>query len=57
MLNLPELSFGEVLIPWILIGGALGLLAAWLVVATWNVRVFLAMSGICHFFCRADYSF
>jgi Protein of unknown function (DUF1656) len=33
MLNLPELSFGEVLVPWILIVGALGFLAAWLVVA------------------------
>jgi hypothetical protein len=32
MLNLPELSFGEVLVPWILVG-ALGFLAAWLVVA------------------------
>ena len=33
MLNLPELTFGEVLVPWILIVGALGFLAAWLVVA------------------------
>jgi Protein of unknown function (DUF1656) len=33
MLNLPELSFGEVLVPWILIVGELGFLAAWLVVA------------------------
>ena len=34
MLNNPEFRFGEVLVPWALIIGALGFLAAWLVVAT-----------------------
>jgi len=52
MLNLPELSFGEVLVPWILIVGALGFLAAWLVVAimectglsrhVWHLPLFFA---------------
>jgi hypothetical protein len=52
MLNLPELSFGEVLVPWILIVGALGFLAAWLVVAimectglsrhVWHLALFFA---------------
>ena len=32
-LNRPELRFSEVLVPWILIVGALGFLIAWLVVA------------------------
>jgi hypothetical protein len=33
VLNLPEFRFGEVLVPWTVIIGALGFLAAWLVVA------------------------
>jgi hypothetical protein len=32
-LNRPELRFSEVLVPWIMIVGALGFLMAWLVVA------------------------
>jgi predicted naringenin-chalcone synthase len=32
-LNRPELRFSEVLVPWIMIVGALGFLVAWLVVA------------------------
>jgi hypothetical protein len=32
-LNLPELKLGEVLIPWIVVIGTFGFLAAWLVVA------------------------
>ena len=32
-LNRPEFKFTEVLVPWILIVGVLGFLAAWLVVA------------------------
>jgi Protein of unknown function (DUF1656) len=32
-LNRPELRFSEVLVPWIMIVGALGFLLAWLVVA------------------------
>jgi len=32
-LNRPELRFSEVLVPWIMIVGALGFLIAWLVVA------------------------
>ena len=32
-LNQPELKFSEVLVPWILIIGLLGFLAAWLVAA------------------------
>ena len=32
-LNRPEFRFSEVLVPWILIVGALGFLAAWIVVA------------------------
>jgi len=32
-LNRPELRFSEVLVPWIVIVGALGFLVAWLVVA------------------------
>jgi predicted naringenin-chalcone synthase len=32
-LNRPELRFSEVLVPWIVIVGALGFLMAWLVVA------------------------
>jgi hypothetical protein len=32
-LNRPELRFSEVLMPWIMIVGALGFLIAWLVVA------------------------
>jgi Protein of unknown function (DUF1656) len=32
-LGLPELRFSEVLVPWIMIVGALGFLVAWLVVA------------------------
>jgi len=32
-LGLPELRFSEVLVPWIVIVGALGFLVAWLVVA------------------------
>ena len=32
-LNRPEFRFGEVLLPWSVIIGALGFLAAWLVVA------------------------
>jgi uncharacterized protein DUF1656 len=31
MLNRPEFRFNEVLVPWILIVGALGFVAAWLV--------------------------
>jgi hypothetical protein len=31
-LNRPELRFSEVLVPWIMIVGALGFLVAWLVV-------------------------
>ena len=52
MLNLPELRFGEVLVPWILIVGVLDFLAAWLVVATmectglsrhvWHLPLFFA---------------
>lgn len=33
-LNRPELRFTELLIPWIVVIGLLGFLAAWLVVAT-----------------------
>jgi hypothetical protein len=33
VLNRPEFRFGEVLVPWTTIIGALGFLAAWLVVA------------------------
>jgi hypothetical protein len=32
-LNRPELRFSEVLVPWIMIVGALGFLIAWLVIA------------------------
>jgi hypothetical protein len=32
-LNRPELMFSEVLVPWIMIVGALGFVMAWLVVA------------------------
>jgi hypothetical protein len=32
-LNRPELRFSEVLVPWIMIVGALGFLVAWLIVA------------------------
>jgi predicted naringenin-chalcone synthase len=32
-LNRPEFRFSEVLVPWILIVGALGFVAAWIVVA------------------------
>jgi hypothetical protein len=32
-LNRPELRFSEVLVPWIMIVGALGFLLAWMVVA------------------------
>jgi Protein of unknown function (DUF1656) len=32
-LNRPEFGFGEVLVPWTMIIGALGFLTAWLVVA------------------------
>jgi len=32
VLNRPEFRFNEVLVPWILIVGALGFVAAWLVV-------------------------
>ena len=32
-LNRPELRFSEVLVPWIMIVGALGFVVAWLVVA------------------------
>jgi hypothetical protein len=32
-LNRPELQLGEVLIPWVVVVGTLGFLAAWLVVA------------------------
>jgi len=32
-LNRPELRFSEVLVPWIMIVGAVGFLVAWLVVA------------------------
>lgn len=34
VLNRPEFRFGEVLVPWTLIIGGLGFLAAWFVVAT-----------------------
>ena len=48
-LNRPELRFSEVLVPWIMIVGALGFLMAWLVAAVMEPPVYLAMSGIFHF--------
>ena len=52
-LNRPELRFTDLLVPWIVIVGALGFLAAWLVVAimehtslsryVWHPLFFLAL--------------
>jgi hypothetical protein len=45
-LNRPELRFSEVLVPWIMIVGALGFVVAWLVVA---IMEHTGLSGIFHF--------
>jgi hypothetical protein len=54
-LNRPEFRFSEVLVPWIVIVGALGFLAAWLVVAilertglsryVWHLPLFFRRAG------------
>jgi hypothetical protein len=57
-LNRPELTFTDLLVPWIVIVGALGFLAAWLVVAimehtglsrhVWHLPLFfLALVVLC----------